>query len=74
MSQALITVFIGAGTSALTAILAVLVRMSRQIARMVQYFDGESPVSEALGGTVPSRLQLLEEQVRAMRSRRSTDG
>jgi hypothetical protein len=61
MTPIVLTIIAGVGASTLSGILAFLVRISRQLARIVQYFDSESPVSEAMGGTLPVRLKAVEE-------------
>ena len=56
-----IPVLIGLVPVLLTSILGWLVRISRQLTRIVQYFDSKSPVSEAMGGTLPVRLKAVED-------------
>ena len=56
-----LVLMIGSGviTFILTALLGYTVRISRQLAKVVQYFDPTSPVSESFG-TLPKRVLALE--------------
>lgn len=60
----IIPTLLSLGASVMLAILGYVIRIARQQARMLQYFVHDSPISEHAGGTIPRRLQVVENDLK----------